>query len=120
MANQLAARGIDLAASKLMPGGEATTQQAPVASHEAWANRLDTTETHAADRLPPVYAIADNEDDEDEWGHAALGWGTGLLALLVITVIAAGSVNGEKTMKSAEMKWPQWSFRDGPPPANRK
>ena len=64
MANQLAARGIDLAASKLMPGGEATTQQAPVASHEAWANRLDTTETHAADRRPPVYAIADNEDDE--------------------------------------------------------
>ena len=59
-------------------------------------------------------------DDEDEWGSAALGWGAGLLALLVITVIAAGSVNGEKTMRSAEMKWPQWSFRDGPPPANRK
>ena len=72
MANQLAARGIDLAASKLMPGGEATTQQAPVASHEAWANRLDTTETHAADRRPPVYAIADNEDDEHEWGPAQI------------------------------------------------
>lgn len=72
MANQLAARGIDLAASRLMPGGEATTQQAPVASHEAWANRLDTTETHAADRRPPVYAIADNEDDEHEWGPAQI------------------------------------------------
>jgi hypothetical protein len=59
-------------------------------------------------------------DDEDEWGPAALGWGAGLLALFVATVLIAGSVNGEKTMRSAEMKWPQWSFRDGPPPANRK
>ena len=70
MADNLAARGVDLAAHRLMPGGEATANAAPVASHEAWANRLDTTETHAADRRPPVYALADNEDDEHEWGPA--------------------------------------------------
>ena len=32
-------------------------------------------------------------------------------------LLLAGAINGEETMKSAEMRWPTWSFRDGPPPA---
>ena len=58
-------------------------------------------------------------------GGAAAGpfhwrrWVVGALASYVIVVLLAGFVNGEQTMKSANTRWPVWSWRDGPPSGTR-
>jgi len=46
------------------------------------------------------------------WRRIAL---TGLAVYLFI-LVAAAFTNGEKTMASGNMRWPEWVWRDGPPP----
>jgi len=48
------------------------------------------------------------------WGRWALG---GICVYLLIIVLA-GFINGEETMKSANTRFPLWSWRDGPIPGN--
>jgi uncharacterized membrane protein len=57
-----------------------------------------------------------HNDDEDSWWPVAAGWSAALLLVFIATLGIASKVNGEKTMRSAEMRWPQWSWRDGTPP----
>lgn len=45
----------------------------------------------------------------------ALGAVGGVLALGLV-ILAAGAVNGEETMKSANTRWPAWTWKDGPFP----
>jgi hypothetical protein len=44
------------------------------------------------------------------------GWIAGAIVALALVIFVAGFVNGEKTMQSADTRWPQWSARDGPFP----
>ena len=45
-----------------------------------------------------------------------LGWMAGGVVALALIVFAAGYVNNETTMQSANTRWPAWSWRDGPFP----
>ena len=45
-----------------------------------------------------------------------LGWLAGGVVALALIVLAAGFVNNEKTMPSANTRWPAWTWRDGPFP----
>jgi hypothetical protein len=50
---------------------------------------------------------------------APLPWASWLgatLAALAVIILVAGFVNGEATMKSANTRWPQWTWKDGPFP----
>ena len=48
-------------------------------------------------------------------------WVAGTVALyLVVLILAHLGVNGEKTMKSARTRWPEWSASDGPFPGRQK
>ncbi|MBI2422676.1 MAG: hypothetical protein HYV27_07590 [Candidatus Hydrogenedentes bacterium] len=55
-------------------------------------------------------------DDEDAWLPMVARWAGALVIVFTATLVLAGAINGEETMKSAEMRWPTWSFRDGTPP----
>lgn len=46
------------------------------------------------------------------WGR----WVLGSAAAFALVVILAGRVNGEKTMATANTRWPVWSWSDGPFP----
>jgi hypothetical protein len=57
---------------------------------------------------------ADHDPTGDRFPWA--GWiATGLVGMALI-VILAGWINGETTMASANTRWPDWSWRDGPFP----
>jgi len=43
-------------------------------------------------------------------------WIAGAVAAYLLIIVLAGFVNGEKTMASANTRFPLWSWRDGPPP----
>ncbi|MDX9976011.1 MAG: hypothetical protein RBU21_23735 [FCB group bacterium] len=62
--------------------------------------------THESDTEP------DGETEKSHWRR----WLAIALAGYAITVLAAGMVNGEQTMKSANTRWPLWSWTDGPFP----
>jgi hypothetical protein len=40
----------------------------------------------------------------------------GGVAILAVVVFLAGYVNGEQTMKTANARWPLWSWQQGPFP----
>ncbi|MEX0675888.1 MAG: hypothetical protein WD063_02355 [Pirellulales bacterium] len=44
------------------------------------------------------------------------GWIAGAMVGLALVIFVAGFVNGEKTMQSANTRWPPWNWRDGPFP----
>lgn len=68
-------------------------------------------------RRSPVPQPSDAEPDGDPPFPYA-GWIiTGVLGLLLI-IFAAGFVNNEMTMRTANTRWPLWSWRDGPFPGN--
>ena len=46
------------------------------------------------------------------WGR----WVLGSVAAFALVVVLAGRVNGEKTMVTANTRWPVWSWSDGPFP----
>lgn len=56
--------------------------------------------------------VADDALRPVAWGR----WLAGSVAVYVLIVALAGIVNGEETMKSANMRFPIWSWRDGAPP----
>ncbi|MEX2114697.1 MAG: hypothetical protein WD845_16010 [Pirellulales bacterium] len=49
-----------------------------------------------------------------------IGWLAGGLAVLGLAIVAAGFVNGERTMTSANTRWPQWVWTEGPFPRDAK
>ncbi len=49
-----------------------------------------------------------------------LGWLAGAVLAVGLIIFAAGFVNGEMTMKSANTRWPRWSWTDGPFPGADK
>jgi hypothetical protein len=59
---------------------------------------------------------AEPSDAEPEppfpWGR----WVLGSAAAFALVVVLAGRVNGEKTMATANTRWPVWSWSDGPFP----
>jgi hypothetical protein len=63
---------------------------------------------------PVKAAEADLLDDEPrfawEW------WAAGAIVAMALIVFAAGYVNNDKTMKTANTRWPQWSWSQGPFP----
>lgn len=66
--------------------------------------------------LRRVHDELETSDDGDSWWPTAAAWSTALLLLFAATLAIASMTNGEATMRSAEMRWPQWSWRDGTPP----
>lgn len=45
-----------------------------------------------------------------------MGWIAGTIAVLALVILLAGSINGAKTMATANTRWPVWQWRDGPFP----
>jgi hypothetical protein len=45
-----------------------------------------------------------------------LAWVAGTVAALALVVFLAGYVNNDKTMATANTRWPVWAWRDGPFP----
>lgn len=43
-------------------------------------------------------------------------WVVRAFLALILIIFCAGFTNGEKTMQSANTRFPIWSWRDGPPP----
>ncbi|MEW4567387.1 hypothetical protein AB1L88_05915 [Tautonia sp. JC769] len=66
-------------------------------------------------RPGPVETAEAGQDDRDArfpWG----AWiGLGVVGMLVI-LLSASAINGDATMSSANTRWPDWSWRDGPFP----
>ena len=48
-----------------------------------------------------------------------LRWAAIGLAAYVVIVLMAGFINGDHTMKTANTRWPLWSWRDGPFPGRQ-
>ena len=69
-------------------------------------------------RPRPVEAAA-GSSDEPEARFAALGWLAAAVAAMGIVVLLAGYVNNEKTMQTANTRWPVWAWPDGPFPGRR-
>lgn len=63
-------------------------------------------------RPEPVAETAETIDTRTAW----LLWLGGALAALALAIVAAGFVNGEVTMKSANTRWPLWTWSQGPFP----
>ena len=40
----------------------------------------------------------------------------GAAAAMVLVILLAGYVNNDKTMKTANTRWPEWSWSQGPFP----
>ena len=59
----------------------------------------------------PAVTEPDEVSERISWRR----WVGGALITFVVIVIVAGFVNGEKTMSSANTRFPLWSWRDGPP-----
>ncbi|REK19419.1 MAG: hypothetical protein DWQ37_01065 [Planctomycetota bacterium] len=55
-------------------------------------------------------------EDDPEPSFPYARWVAGTLVALALIIFAAGFVNGEKTMQSANTRWPLWNWRDGPFP----
>lgn len=53
---------------------------------------------------------------EDEPRTRWLVWIVASMAAFAVILILAGWINGEATMRSANTRWPLWSWRDGPFP----
>jgi hypothetical protein len=65
----------------------------------------------------PVPAGPDGTIDEKPatrfpWAACVVG----TLVALVVVIVLAGLVNGQKTMATANTRWPVWSWKDGPFP----
>ncbi len=64
-----------------------------------------------------VWKPRDVTDSDDAAEHINWGkWAAGALGAFVLIIVLAVFVNGEETMASANMRWPQWSWREGEPP----
>ncbi len=64
-------------------------------------------------RLRPATERAAGESEPSvPW----LRWLTGAALGLALIIFAAGFINGEETMKSANTRWPRWSWSEGPFP----
>jgi uncharacterized membrane protein YdcZ (DUF606 family) len=55
-------------------------------------------------------------DDAAESRFPWLKWLAGGYLALGFIILAAGFVNNEQTMKSANTRWPRWAWTDGPFP----
>ena len=67
-------------------------------------------------RPKPVMAEAEAAPDAAERPPNTLAWLATALAVLGVTIFLAGFVNSERTMQSANTRWPIWSWKDGPFP----
>ena len=67
-------------------------------------------------RNKPVKVDAEASSDVVERPPNTLAWLTAAAGVLALTVFAAGFVNGERTMQSANTRWPIWAWTHGPFP----
>jgi hypothetical protein len=58
-------------------------------------------------------------DDAPEPRFHWLGWMAGGFVVLGVVIVAAGFVNGERTMTSANTRWPVWVWTEGPFPGKQ-
>jgi hypothetical protein len=65
---------------------------------------------------PLPVEMAEGSGAESEPRFAVLGWLAAIIASLGIVVFLAGHVNNEKTMATANTRWPMWAWPDGPFP----
>jgi hypothetical protein len=65
---------------------------------------------------PRPVIVAEPGGDMVERGFPWAAWLAGAIAALAIVVFLAGHVNNEKTMATANTRWPVWSWSDGPFP----
>ncbi len=55
------------------------------------------------------FVVDEEEYEEFRWWR----WAIGGICIYILILIAAGYINGEETMKSANTRFPLWSWRDG-------
>jgi hypothetical protein len=65
---------------------------------------------------PRPVEMAVSSSVKPEPPFTVLGWLLAAVAALVIVVFLAGYVNNEKTMATANTRWPVWAWPDGPFP----
>ena len=71
---------------------------------------------YAALARPRPAAVPEDASPEAEPRFSWVAWMAGAGAILAIVVFLAGYVNGEQTMKTANTRWPAWSWQQGPFP----
>jgi hypothetical protein len=59
---------------------------------------------------PPAEAGPETSEPRFAWA----GWLAGAAAALAVVIFLAGFVNGERTMRTANTRWPAWSWQEGP------
>ncbi|QDV36782.1 hypothetical protein [Tautonia plasticadhaerens] len=64
---------------------------------------------------PRPAALPDTAGGDEHRGRF-VAWGLATLAAFALILVLAGWINGEVTMRSANTRWPEWSWRDGPFP----
>lgn len=62
------------------------------------------------------YTEPDEQALDSQWRR----WAATAILGYVIIVLAASLVNGPQTMKSANTRWPQWNWREGPFPGREQ
>jgi hypothetical protein len=66
-------------------------------------------------RPRPVIEV-ETAHDASEAGFAWARWLAGAIAALALIIFLAGYVNNDRTMATANTRWPVWSWHDGPFP----
>jgi hypothetical protein len=71
---------------------------------------------YAALARPRPVPVPEDASLEAEPRFSWASWIAGAVAVLGLVVFLAGYVNGEQTMKTANTRWPAWSWQQGPFP----
>ncbi|MGD9723508.1 MAG: hypothetical protein AB7O59_19500 [Pirellulales bacterium] len=69
-------------------------------------------------RLQPTTVPAPTEGAREPRFHW-LGWLAGAAATVGLVIVLAGFINNEQTMRSANTRWPQWTWTEGPFPRDK-
>ena len=68
---------------------------------------------------PKPVAESSGAETQSERGPNPVAWLMAAAGVLALTIFVAGFVNGERTMQSANTRWPIWAWTQGPFPGNQ-
>jgi len=74
---------------------------------------------YAALARPRSVELTQGSGSEPEGSRAVPGWLAAAAGALGIVILLAGHVNDEKTMATANTRWPVWAWTDGPFPGRQ-